>query len=261
MFNQKVICTDNFMLLPPITQNVYVQLNMNADDDGFVASALTTARLCGGGINDLDELVKQDFLIKFERNVFLIRHWRLNNNKIQSDRYKKTIYPEFMQQVELDDNNIYRLNVECEQAVNKPLTENIQDVNENGASVNNTLSSREQDGHILLTQNRLEENRLDERRKDKTTTPALAGSLAPNLRNNRTTTIDPLIHKQNKSSSKYDTLPDMDDETMYSTYIKMTGDNFNKTIGRILQDGFMTTQEQNTQIKRIIADHEKQEAK
>lgn len=263
MFSQRVICTDNFLMLPPVTQNIYIQLSMAADDDGFVSKALITAKLCGGGINDLDELVKQDFLIKFERNVFLIKQWHVNNNKIKADRYKKTMYTSFLNKVEADESGVYLFkdNADWRQGGDITEPENIQDVSNNKEYGDKAETLRNQSGDITEAQSSIEENRLEERRKDKNTTPALAGSLAPNLRNNRTTTIDPLIHKQNKSSSKYDTLPDMDDETMYSTYIKMTGDNFNKTIGRILQDGFMTTQEQNTQIKRIIADHEKQEAK
>ena len=34
--------------------------------------------------------------------MYLIRHWLLNNNKIPNDRYKESIYKEF-----LDNNIIY----------------------------------------------------------------------------------------------------------------------------------------------------------
>lgn len=263
MFSQRVICTDNFLMLPPVTQNIYIQLSMAADDDGFVSKALITAKLCGGGINDLDELVKQDFLIRFERNVFLIKQWHVNNNKIKADRYKKTMYTSFLNEVETDESGVYLFkdNTDWRQDGDIAEPENIQDVSNNEEYGDNVETLRNQDGDITEAQSSIEKNRLEERRKEKTT-PALAGSLSPNLRNNRTTTTDPLIHRDDKSSAKeVRILPPMDDDVMYSSYIKPSENDFNKTIMMIWSSGYSTNEEQNKQIKDIIASHKKQEVK
>lgn len=102
MLSREVIETDNFYNLSKDAQALYLHLNLNADDDGFVNNALMTCRMLGVNISVINELVTLGYLIKVNNGVYLIRHWLLNNNKIPNDRYKESIYKEF-----LDNNIIY----------------------------------------------------------------------------------------------------------------------------------------------------------
>lgn len=102
MLSREVIETDNFYNLSKDAQALYLHLNLNADDDGFVNNALMTCRMLGINIAVINELVGLGYLIKVNNGVYLIRHWLLNNNKIPNDRYKESIYKEF-----LDNNIIY----------------------------------------------------------------------------------------------------------------------------------------------------------
>ena len=103
MLAQMVVESDAFYTLSNRAQLLYFHINMTADDDGFADRVLMTARMLGGGIDDIKELVASDFLIEFKNpTTYLIRHWRVNNNKIQGDRYKASIHQKFLSMVEID---------------------------------------------------------------------------------------------------------------------------------------------------------------
>src|SRR5699024_10477632 len=72
-----------------------------------------------------NELVTLGYLIKVNNGVYLIRHWLLNNNKIPNDRYKESIYKEFLDNNiiydEESENKIYELREPEEQEQDKHL--------------------------------------------------------------------------------------------------------------------------------------------
>lgn len=91
MFSLDVVNTDVFLDMPASSQNLYFHLGMRADDDGFVSSPKRITRLVNCGEDDLKILMSKGFIMPFDSGVVVIRHWK-QNNYIQSDRYKKTIY-------------------------------------------------------------------------------------------------------------------------------------------------------------------------
>ena len=91
MISSDVINTDKFLTLPLATRGLYMHLNVVADDDGFISSALMTTRAADGNVSMLDELVSGGYLIRFESGLYLIRHWLLNNY-LRNDRYNASIY-------------------------------------------------------------------------------------------------------------------------------------------------------------------------
>lgn len=93
MFSLDVTDTDKFLDLPHDAQLLYYHLGMRADDDGFIGVAKRLCRLVDIDENNLETLVKENFLYKFDDGVYAIVHWKLNNY-IRQDRYKKTIYTE-----------------------------------------------------------------------------------------------------------------------------------------------------------------------
>lgn len=175
MLAQAVVESDAFYTLSVKAQALYMHINMTADDDGFTDRVLMTSRALGGSIDEIRELITNGFLIEFKNpTTYLIRHWRVNNNKIQGDRYKSTIHQKFLSMVEIDEVNVYQVKEESLQStlVDHSLTDRdkvltsgstkkIQDVNKNAESVNKPLTSCKQPVNKPLTQNRLDKNRLD----------------------------------------------------------------------------------------------------
>ncbi len=117
MFSLSVIDTDKFLEMPTSTQLLYFHLGMRADDDGFVSSPKRIMLFTNCTIDDLKVLTSKGFIIPFESGVIVITHWK-QHNYIQSDRYRKTMYAEERQQLELVE-NVYKVNTNCTQDVSK----------------------------------------------------------------------------------------------------------------------------------------------
>lgn len=111
MFSLQIVDSDAFLDLPTSAQALYFHLGMRADDDGFLNNAKTIARIVGSNTKDLDLLVEKRFIIAFEGGVSVIKHWKVNNY-IAKDRYKKTMYTDIFQQLEIKENNSYTLRIQ-----------------------------------------------------------------------------------------------------------------------------------------------------
>lgn len=118
MFSLEVCDTDKFMEMPLSTQGLYLQLGLRADDDGFISSPKRIVAMVGGSNDDLKLLIAKGYLIPFESGIIVITHWK-QNNYIQSDRYRKTLFSEEKAQLKLE-NNVYKLNTECIQTEYNP---------------------------------------------------------------------------------------------------------------------------------------------
>ena len=113
MFSKKIVCGDPFTEMPHSAQALYIQLSMEADDDGFVNNAKKIQRSIGADDKDLGLLLAKRFIIQFDSGVIAIKHWKMNNY-IQKDRYKPTVYSEEKEGLIVKPNGAY--------------TERIQDV-------------------------------------------------------------------------------------------------------------------------------------
>lgn len=107
MFSLDVVDTDKFLDMPATSQNLYFHLGMRADDDGFVSSPKKITKLVNCGNDDLNVLLSRGFVISLDDGIVVIRHWR-QNNYIQSDRYKPTIYQKEMEML-TSNNGVYGL--------------------------------------------------------------------------------------------------------------------------------------------------------
>jgi len=114
MFSKTITESDLFLDMPLTTQALYFHLGMQADDDGFV-SPNRIMRMIGSQADDLKVLFTKHFIIPFENGVVVIRHWK-ENNYIQNDRKKDTIYLNELNRLDID-NNVYNLYPECIQNV------------------------------------------------------------------------------------------------------------------------------------------------
>lgn len=114
MFSPDIVCSDAFLDLPSSARDLYYQLGMYADDDGFV-NPRKIMRMIGSSEDDLKLLIAKRFVIPFPSGVLVIKHWKINN-LVRKDWYRPTLYQEEMAQLVVKENNRYSL-------VNEPLTE------------------------------------------------------------------------------------------------------------------------------------------
>lgn len=90
MFSLKIVSSDAFLEMPASSRELYFQLGMYADDDGFV-SPKKIMRMVGASEDDLKVLLAKRFLLAFESGVVVIKHW-LIHNLMRADRYTETDY-------------------------------------------------------------------------------------------------------------------------------------------------------------------------
>ena len=79
MISSDVVSTDAFLGMSLRARELYVHLNLEADDDGFISSALKVTRMVGASKKHLCELVDKGYLIAFDGGLHLVTHWLLNN--------------------------------------------------------------------------------------------------------------------------------------------------------------------------------------
>lgn len=90
MFSPDIVCSDAFLDMPTSARDLYFQLGMRADDDGFVNPKMVM-RMLGSAEDDLKVLLAKRFVLTFDSGVVVIKHW-LIHNLIRADLYKETLY-------------------------------------------------------------------------------------------------------------------------------------------------------------------------
>ena len=106
MFSSKIVCSDAFTEMPFSAQALYTQLNMEADDDGFLNNARRVMRTIGATETDLNLLFEKRFILGFKNGVVVIKHWRMNN-QIRKDRYTPTQYQDEFNLLEIKPDGAY----------------------------------------------------------------------------------------------------------------------------------------------------------
>lgn len=105
MFSPDIVCSDAFLDMPVSARDLYYQLGMAADDDGFV-NPKRTMRTVGASEDDLRILLAKRFLLAFSGGVVVIKHW-LIHNLIRADLYKETLYKQEKSTIGLNENGAY----------------------------------------------------------------------------------------------------------------------------------------------------------
>lgn len=141
MFSSKIVCSDAFTEMPFSAQALYFQLNMEADDDGFLNNARRVQRTICASEDDLNLLFERRFILGFKNGVVVIKHWRMNN-QIRKDRYTATQYQDEFNSLDIKPDGAY--------------TEKVKE------SLVDTLATTWQpDGNQLATQVRLGKDSID----------------------------------------------------------------------------------------------------
>ena len=86
---------------------LYICLNLNADDDGFVRSPGRVTQSAGLTQKELQSLVEAGLILLFDSGPVLIAHWLLHN-RVRPDRYRETDLKAEKAQIELGKDRIYR---------------------------------------------------------------------------------------------------------------------------------------------------------
>jgi len=94
MFAHSVMDTDAFSGMSHEAQLLYVRLNLEADDDGFVSSPRRVMKIYDLAEEAYDELLRLRYVLVFESGICVIKHWGMMNSFIRSDSYKETSYIE-----------------------------------------------------------------------------------------------------------------------------------------------------------------------
>ena len=137
MFSQKIVGSDAFIEMPVSARELYFQLGMYADDDGFI-NPKKIVRMVGASDDDLKLLSAKRFVLPFENGVVVIKHWKINN-LIRKDFYEPTIYIEQKNMLETKENKAY---TECLQNVNNLSPQySIGKVREGKNSIDNIILS------------------------------------------------------------------------------------------------------------------------
>ena len=106
MFHKNIVESDYFLEMPISAQALYFHIGMHADDDGFVNGPKRIARLVGASDADLQTLINNRFLLKFDNGVVVIKHWRIANS-LKNDRAKLPQYPELADRIYIKENRSY----------------------------------------------------------------------------------------------------------------------------------------------------------
>lgn len=107
MFARSLIFFGAYQELSPGAQVLYVYLNMQADDDGFVGNPRSLLCLVRSGKRCLQELIEQGLVLQFPSGAVVIVHW-LVHNQIRKDRYKPTLLQAEKALLTRTENGAYR---------------------------------------------------------------------------------------------------------------------------------------------------------
>ena len=113
MFSNTITDSDAFMSMPLSTQALYFHYGMKADDEGFVGNPMGIVRMVAASPDDYKLLKAKGFIIEFESGVIVITHWK-QNNYLQNDRVKPTLYKAERSLLVQDKNGVYMLKTSVE---------------------------------------------------------------------------------------------------------------------------------------------------
>lgn len=75
----KLIYSDKFLAMPLSARMLYIYLNLEADNYGFLASANGTINHIGATQSDLELLIENEFILRLSKDVYCITDWFIHN--------------------------------------------------------------------------------------------------------------------------------------------------------------------------------------
>ncbi len=158
MIAREVVSSDDFLGMSIRARELYMHLNLAADDDGFVSNVDTTVRMVGASKKHLQELLDKEYLIRFDSGICLVTHWRVANT-IRKDLYHSSLHREEAALV-TEIGGVYRLLTEEELA--QRVAREAEAIPEGDASVTETARERNEDVTEALRESDETVTQLDE---------------------------------------------------------------------------------------------------
>lgn len=149
MISKDIFFTDRFTDMSVTARMLYVYMILNADDEGMLSNLKQVTFMSGGNKKDVQELINNGYVKKFESGVYAVIHWYLMN-RVQPTRRKNTIFSAELE--ELGKDEVYE---NCRQYVDKVSTQNSQNQNnqnQNQESQNEYSESQGQRDDAKITQ-------------------------------------------------------------------------------------------------------------
>ena len=138
MFDSEIISQDRFIDLSLEAKALYFLLGMEADDEGFL-SPKKILRIHDGTDAMLEELIRSNFIIRFDSGVILITDWN-RNNYLDHSRIKETIY--------LDEKK--KIIYDAQKCKYMCLTDFKQMLNQNSIEENNIEKNRKEEDSVYI---------------------------------------------------------------------------------------------------------------
>lgn len=107
MIHKDVICSDAFIDMSFEAQALFFQLQIEADEFGFVSAPKKVMRTIGANIDALNEIIASGFAYHFDSSgVIVLRHWNVANS-LKNDRSHTTAFQNELHMLRQDDNKVY----------------------------------------------------------------------------------------------------------------------------------------------------------
>lgn len=106
MFSKTILESDRFASLPLVARMLYINMNLAADDEGFLGNYKKIMKTSGAKLNHFISLLEENYVILFPSEAVAITHWHAHN-KIPATRKNPTSYIEERAALAIDKSGKY----------------------------------------------------------------------------------------------------------------------------------------------------------
>lgn len=103
MISKTVLYSDEFRSLNNDAKLLYYELMLSADDEGIINSAGFVCSALGLSASLVGELTKAGLLLKLDKSLYVIRHWRTHNYANYTKKKPNTCYMKYFELLKLED--------------------------------------------------------------------------------------------------------------------------------------------------------------
>lgn len=114
-----ILENDNFTSLPMSAKMLYVYINNETDNLGFIDNMDIIVAKAKAKKKDIQLLIDREYLYKVKDWLYLEVHFRLNNKNLRPERGAKSRFGKYLDDYELDEERGMYLPTNCRQNADK----------------------------------------------------------------------------------------------------------------------------------------------
>ena len=114
-----ILENDNFTSLPMSAKMLYVYINNETDNLGFIDNMDIIVAKAKAKKKDIQLLIDREYLYKVKDWLYLEVHFRLNNKNLRPERGAKSRFGKYLDDYELDEERGMYLPTKCRQNADK----------------------------------------------------------------------------------------------------------------------------------------------